>query len=209
MSATIRCMEALPGQEDAGERPLAQQAQQVEVVDRPGGLDGLQLLLGHQGRGQVRPLQPQQTAQFGRLAGEARQKVLRIDGVSRALADVVFFVKEVAGRPAAGEFREGGQIVFDAPRPTAPRPAIIQIDLDEFEQHEPPHGGRGGGREFGHVRGAGPASQAWMNACTCAARAFQVAVACSAPASISVAGPSAFFSSEEADNPPLMVDTVV
>ena len=36
---------ALPGQEDAGERPLAQQGEQVEVVDRAAGVHRLHLLL--------------------------------------------------------------------------------------------------------------------------------------------------------------------
>ena len=145
-------MEALPGQEDAGERPLAQQAEQVEVVDRPADFDGLQLLLGEQGRGQVRRLQTQQTAQLGRLAGEARQKILGIDGVSRALADVVFFVEEVAGRPAAGQFGEDLEVGFDRPGPLAARPAVIEIDFDEFDQDHAPKGDGAVGREPGQVR---------------------------------------------------------
>ena len=102
----------LPGQEDAGERPLADQGQQVEIVEHLAGLD-VRGAADSAARPTRRWLHAEQPAQ---LLGPIRESLLiflRGDRLAGASADLVLLEDQVARDARRGQLGELGD---DIPR---------------------------------------------------------------------------------------------
>ena len=72
------------------------------------------------------------------LLGKPLEILLRIHVLAGLFANMEFFINEITGKAFVGQVGKFRQILLDLPRQTVMQPAVLQVDLDCFQQRQTP-----------------------------------------------------------------------